>query len=442
MTAVVGKSNVDKDFIAIVGFAVLFALMLLRVPIGISMGIVGIGGFAAVVGIDPALSILTNSPITTVTNYTFSLVPLFILMGALATESGMSRELFATGTAWLGGRRGGMAMATIGACGGFAAICGSSVATAATMARIATPEMRRLGYSDSLSCGVVAAGGTLGILIPPSLGLALYGIIVEQDIAELFIAGIVPGILAVLMYIVTLQIIAWFNPEAMPAGDRASWAERWRSVRSVWAVMLLFLFVIGGIYLGWFTPTEAAGMGAGGALIIAVLRGRLNLRQFGRCLIETVRLTAAIYMVLIGALLFGYFLAITQAPQGLVAFIGGLDIGAYGVLVVIIVFYLILGCLLDVVSMIILTVPIVYPLVTQIGFDPIWFGVIIVMIMELGLITPPIGLNVFVIKGVVRDVSMTEIYKGVAPFIGTDVVRLALLLAFPQIVLFLPRTMG
>jgi C4-dicarboxylate transporter, DctM subunit len=432
---------VDKEIVAAGGFVLLFVLMLLRVPIGISMGIAGFVGFSAAVGLGPALGILTNSPISTATDYAYGLVPLFILMGAFATRSGMSQELFTAAAAWMGHRRGGLALASIGACGGFSAICGSSVATAATMARIAVPEMRRLKYHGGISCGVVAAGGTLGILIPPSLGLALYGIIVEQNITELFMAGVLPGLLAVVMYMLTIQLIAWFDPASLPAGPRVAWRERFSALRGVWAVLVLFLFVMAGLYVGVFTPTEGAGMGAAGALIIAVLRRRLPWREFMGALTETVKLTGAIFMILIGALPFGYFLAVTQVPQAITEFIGGVGLGAYGVLALILVFYLILGCLLDVVSMIILTLPLVFPLVREVGFDPIWFGVIIVMVMELGLITPPVGLNVFVINAVVRDVPLGAIFRGVAPFILTDIVRLGLLIAFPIIVVFLPRTM-
>ena len=433
----------DKDIIAVGGFVVLFLLMVLRVPIGISMGLVGVGGFAMVVGqIGPALNILELSPIRAMTNFEFGLVPLFILMGVVATESGMSTELFTACSKWLGRRRGGMALATVAACAGFAAICGSSVATAATMSNVALPEMRRLGYPDTLSTGVVAAGGTLGILIPPSVVLAIYGIIVEQDIAALFMAGLVPGILATFMYMMTVRILGALNPAAVPTGEPSTWRERIESVRGIWAVVLLFLFVIGGIYGGVFTPTEAAGMGAGGAIIIAVARRRLPWPLFVKCFSQTVRTTASVFTILIGALLFGSFLAVTQAPQNITNFLVGLPIGRYGLLTLLLLVYLGLGCVLDAMAMVLLTVPIVFPVIVKLGFDPIWFGVIIVMAVELALITPPVGMNVFVIKGVIKDTSLKTIFTGVTPFIFTDVVRLLLLVVFPGIVLFLPRLLG
>jgi tripartite ATP-independent transporter DctM subunit len=433
----------DKDIVAVGGFVVLFLLMVLRVPIGISMGLVGVGGFAVVVGsMGPALNVLELTPIRAITNFEFGLVPLFILMGVVATESGMSTELFGACSKWLGRQRGGMALATVAACAGFAAICGSSVATAATMSNVALPEMRRLGYPDTLSTGVVAAGGTLGILIPPSVVLAIYGIIVEQDIAALFMAGLLPGILATLMYMMTVRVIGALNPAAVPIGEPSSWQERLDSLRGIWAVVLLFLFVIGGIYDGVFTPTEAAGMGAGGAIIIAVARRRLPWPLFVKCFAQTVRTTAAVFTILIGALLFGQFLAVTQAPQHITNFLVGLPIGKYGLLFLLLLVYLGLGCVLDAMAMVLLTVPIVFPVIVKLGFDPIWFGVIIVMAVELALITPPVGMNVFVIKGVIKDTSLKTIFAGVTPFIFTDVVRLLLLVIFPGIVLFLPRLLG
>ena len=432
----------DNDLIAGLGFVVLFVLMLLRVPVGIAMAIVGIGGFASLSGIDPALRLVALSPIRNATDFAFGLIPLFILMGAFASASGMSRELFRAGNAWLGHRRGGLSLATLAACSGFAAICGSSVATSATMAKVALPEMRDYGYSSSISTGVIAAGGTLGILIPPSVVLAVYGIITQQDIGRLFIAAFIPGLLAVAMYMITVQIIAWLNPEAVPAGFRASWRERIASLRNVWAVALVFFFVIGGIYGGVFTPTEAAGMGAAGAFLIAVVRRSLTPRQTLDCLMESVRTTGAVFTILIGALLFGVFLAITQTPQKLTDLLLALPIGPYGILLLLLLFYLILGCLMDSLAMIILTVPIIFPAIVDLGFDPVWFGVVVVMTVELGLITPPFGLNVFVIRGVASDVKLSTIYRGVAPFIVTDVLRILLLVAFPSIVLFLPDTMG
>ncbi len=426
------------DLIAISGFAALFAMMILRVPIGIAMGLVGVGGFAAVVGWKPALNLLAQSPIRTVTDFNLTLIPFFVLMGVLATNSGMSRELFRTGRHWFGFMRGGMAISTVGACAGFAAICGSSVATAATMTKIALPEMKQAGYPDEVSTGVIAAGGTLGILIPPSVVLAVYGYITEQDVGVLFIAGIVPGLLAILMYMLSVRFA---YGRRLPAGEPFRLGEAIRSLSGVWAVMLLFILIIGSIYFGFTTATEAAAVGSFLTALIGILRGKLSARLLLDSLVEALRTSVAIYTILIGAIIFGYFLAITQSPQKITAWLVALDLGAYGTLALILLFFVLMGCILDAMAMIILLVPIVFPIVTQLGFDPIWFGVIIVMTVELGLITPPVGMNVFVINSIARDISLTKIFKGVLPFVGADILRLVLLVAFPALVLWLPQTM-
>ncbi len=431
----------SADTVAILGFVILFVLMLLRVPIGMAMGLVGVGGFAYLTSGGPALKIVGHTTMRTVTDFNFAVVPLFLLMGAFATTSGMSRELFRAANSFLGHLRGGLGIATIAACGGFAAICGSSVATAATFSRVAYPEMRRYNYPQSFATGVIAAGGTLGIMIPPSTVLAVYGLITEQDIGKLFIAGVLPGILAVCMYMATITLIGWVRPNFLPSGPRSTWKERRESLRDVWATVLLFAFVVGGIYGGMFTATEAAGMGAGGAFIIGVLRGRLSKEDILRSLLESTRTTAAVFTILIGALLFGYFLTITQTPQKVTAFLTGLGIGSYGILTVILIMYLVLGCLMDALAMIILTVPIIFPVIKELGFDPIWFGIIIVMTVELGLIHPPVGMNIFVIKSVIDDVKISTIFYGVLPFILTDILRLIILVIFPVIATWLPSHM-
>ena len=431
----------STNAVAIIGFVSLFTLMLLRVPIGMAMGLVGVAGFGYLTSLTPALKIVGHTTMRTVTDFNYAVVPLFLLMGSFATTSGMSRELFRAANAFIGHLRGGLGIATILACGGFAAICGSSVATAATFSRVAYPEMRRFKYPQSFATGVIAAGGTLGIMIPPSTVLAIYGIITEQDIGKLFVAGVIPGILAVFMYAATVTVIGYMRPGFLPAGPRATWPERIESVKGVWATLLLFAFVIGGLYGGIFTATEAAGAGAGGAFIIGLLRGRLSGKDILRCLLETTRTTAAVFTILIGALLFGYFLTITQTPQKVTEFLTGLGIGNYGVLGLILLMYLLLGCLMDALAMIILTVPIIFPLIKQMGFDPIWFGVIVVMTVELGLIHPPVGMNIFVIKSVIDDVKISTIFAGVIPFIITDLIRLAILVAFPILVTWLPSHM-
>ena len=431
----------STDAVAIIGFVSLFALMLLRVPVGMAMGLVGVTGFGYLVGGGPALKMVGQTSMRTVTDYNFAVVPMFLLMGSFASTSGMSRELFRGANAFMGHLRGGLGIATIAACGGFAAICGSSVATAATFSRVAYPEMRRFGYPQSFSTGVIAAGGTLGIMIPPSTVFAVYGLITEQDVGKLFIAGVLPGALAVSMYMITITIIGAVRPGFLPAGKRASSAERIAALKEIWATMLLFIFVIGGIYGGLFTATEAAGMGAAGAFLIGIVRRRLSGPDIRRSLLEATRTTAAVFTVLIGALLFGYFLTVTQTPQKVTAFLTGLGLGRYGVLALIMLLYLVLGCLMDALAMIILTVPIIFPLIITLGFDPIWFGVLIVMTVELGLIHPPVGMNIFVIKSVVEDVRISTIFYGVLPFIITDILRLIILIAFPIIALYLPSQM-
>ena len=432
----------STDAVAVTGFVSLFALMMLRVPVGIAMGTVGVLGFGYLIGdIHPALKLLAQSPIRTATDAEFAVIPLFLLMGAFASASGMSRELFRASNTFLGHLRGGLGVATIAACGGFAAICGSSVATAATFSKVAYPEMRRFGYPQSFATGVIAAGGSLGIMIPPSTVFAVYGLITEQDIGKLFIAGIIPGAIAVGMYIATINLIAFFRPGFLPKTPRHSWTERLEAVKDIWAVVLLFIFIIGGLYAGMFTATEAAGMGAAGAFIIAVVRRKLSREAFWNCLIESLRTTAAVFTILIGALIFGYFLTITQTPQKLTHFLTGLGLGPYGVLVLILLMYLVLGCIMDAMAMIILTVPIVFPVIQALGFDPIWFGVVIVMTVELGLIHPPVGMNVFVIKSVIREVKLSTVFYGVMPFVLTDILRLAIIISFPILATWLPSHM-
>jgi tripartite ATP-independent transporter DctM subunit len=431
--------DLSTDAVAILGFVVLFVLMLLRVPVGMAMGLVGVVGYSYIAGTGPALKLVGQTSMRTVTDYTFGVIPMFMLMGAFVSVSGVSRELFRAANAFIGHLRGGLGVATVLACGGFAAICGSSVATAATFSTVAYPEMRRFGYPQSFSAGVIAAGGTLGAMLPPSTVLAVYAILTQQDIGKLFMAGIVPGLLAMGMYVITIMLIVFFRPDWLPAGEKQNLSQRLNGLKDVWAPLVLFLFVIGGLYGGFFTPTEAGGVGASGAFLLGVLRGKLDKAGIREALLSATRTSAAVFTVLIGALLFGYFLTITQTPQKLTEILTGLGIGRYGVLGLIMVMYLLLGCLMDAMAMIILTVPIIYPVIIQLGFDPIWFGIIIVMTVELGLIHPPVGMNVFVIKSVVKEVSFLTIFKGVIPFVITDILRLMILIAFPIIALWLPN---
>jgi tripartite ATP-independent transporter DctM subunit len=432
----------DKNLVAALGFVLMFVLMAVRVPIGIAMGVSGVVGFGLIAGFTPALNLLANVPLSVVTDYNLSVIPMFILMGAFCSTAGMSSELFKAGIAWFGHRRGGLALAAIAACGGFAAINGSSVATAATMSQVALPEMRKVGYDGGLSAGLIAAGGTLGIMIPPSVIFVLYGIMTETDITKLFFAGEVPGLMAIAFYSAVVMFMAFRHPQTMPAGRAHRWGERLVSLRDLWSTLALFLLVLGGMYAGWFTVTEAAGIGASGALLIGLLRRRLTRADIKAALVESLRVSSSIMLIVVGAYLFGYFLTITQFTQKAVEVLVHLPIGAYGVLALVMVGYLILGAVMDELAMILLTVPIVYPAMMQLGFDPVWFGVIIVMAVTFGLICPPVGMNVFVINSIARDISLVDIYKGTMPFIAVDLVRLVILCAFPVLTLWLPARLA
>jgi len=433
--------DLSNDVVAILGFITLFILMLMRVPVGMAMGLVGVVGYSFIAGAGPALKLVGQTSMRTVTDYTFGVIPMFMLMGAFVSVSGVSKELFKAANAFIGHLRGGLGVATILACGGFAAICGSSVATAATFSAVAYPEMRRFGYPQSFSSGVIAAGGTLGAMLPPSTVLAVYAILTQQDIGKLFMAGVVPGLLAMAMYVLTIVLIVMIRPDWLPKHEAENRGAMLEGLKNVWAPLTLFIFVIGGLYGGFFTPTEAGGVGATGAFLLGVLRGKLDKAGIKEALLSATRTAAAVFTVLIGALIFGYFLTITQTPQRLTELLTGLGLGKYGVLALIMLMYLVLGCLMDAMAMIILTVPIIFPVVVQLGFDPIWFGVIIVMTVELGLIHPPVGMNVFVIKSVIKDVSFLTIFKGVLPFVVTDLLRLLILIMFPMIALWLPSKM-
>jgi tripartite ATP-independent transporter DctM subunit len=432
----------EQTLVAIIGCTAVIVLMLIRVPIATGLGAVAVIGFGWLAGWEPALGILVDSPIRTLTNFNFSVVPMFLLMGALVSASGMSRELFRAANAWVGHLRGGMAMGTVLACGGFAAINGSAVASAATMTTVALPEMRNAGYNPGFAAGVIAAGGTLGIMIPPSVMFILYGILTEQNVAELFIAGVMPGLLAMALYCITIQLVYWWKREWMPAGERADRKERMQSLRDVWATLLLFVLVFGGIYAGFVTIVEAAGLGVVGALIIGVLRRRLTWPMIVECLVESLRTSAAIFFILVTAFLFQYFLAVTQTSQLLGDLLTGLPFGPTGILITILAFYIIAGMFIDDLAVVLLTIPIVFPIVVELGFDPIWFGVIIVTTVEIGLIAPPVGIICFIMANMVPDIGVVRIYRGVMPFILSDLVRMALLIAFPGIALWLVRTMG
>jgi tripartite ATP-independent transporter DctM subunit len=432
----------EQTLVAVVGCVAVLALMLIRVPIAVSLGTVAVAGFAYLVGPEPALGILIDSPIRTVTNFNFSVIPMFLLMGALVSFSGMSRELFRAANAWVGHLPGGTAIATIFACGGFAAINGSSVASAATMTQVALPEMRRVGYNAGLSAGVVAAGGTLGIMIPPSVMFILYSILTDTNLASLFIAGIVPGLIAIVLYCATILLLYRFRAEWMPRVRRADRLERWESLRDVWATLLLFGLVIGGIYGGFVTITEAAGLGAFGSLVIGVLRRRLSWQGILDSLVDALRTSAAIFFILIAAFLFQYFLAVSQMSQLLGDLLTSLPVGPLGVVIVILAFYIIVGMFVDELAIILLTIPIVFPIVTGLGFDPVWFGVLVVVTVQIGLIAPPVGIICFIMNNMVPDIGLVNIYRGAMPFVIADLVWLAMLVAFPTLSLTLVKLMG
>lgn len=420
-------------------FALLFALLFAGVPIAFGMVVVGVAGFAVFTSLDASLAMAGQVVYDTMQSYELSVLPLFILMGNFISQSRMSDDLYAAANAFLGHRRGGLAMATIAASGGFSAVCGSSLATVATMSKVALPQMERFGYSRSLAAGSVAAGGTLGILIPPSVVLILYGIITENDIGALFAGGLLPGVLGILLYCFAIQLVTWRNPTAGPRAERIPWGERLSALSRIWAVLALFLLILGGIYGGVFTPTEAAGIGAFGAFMIALFRRTLSWRLLLRILVDTGRTTAMIFMVLIGAMLFSNFINIAGFPQALSDFVSGLGWGPAYVIVALTLIYFVLGCLLESISMMLLTVPVFYPVILAAGIDPIWFGVFVVVVIEIGMITPPIGLNAFVIKATAPDIKISEVFVGLVPFVAVDLLRIVLLVVFPTIVLLLPR---
>lgn len=434
---------------SIIGLVAVLILVFLRMPIAIAMGIVGFVGFAELRNFRAAISMVGRLIIDTAQDYGLSVIPLFILMGLFVNKGGLSRELYQVSYAFLGHLRGGLAMATIVACAGFSAICGSSLATAATMSKVAMPQMRKYGYKDSLSTASIAAGGTLGILIPPSVILVIYGLLTETSIGKLFIAGIVPGILGVALYLLAVTWTVWRDPESGPSGERFDWAQRMKAIKSVWMVLALFVFVIGGLYGVldfWpihltFSPTEAAGMGAAGAFLIALSRGSLTFKSTLEVLQEAVRTTATLFTVLIGAWVFSNFINLAGLPEVLKTFVSEAGVSPMMVMIMIIGIYIILGCVFESLSMLLLTVPIFFPLVTSLGFDPVWFGIIVVVVTEISLITPPVGLNVFVLKGVVGNVTTATIFRGVTPFWIVDILRLLILLLVPALVLYLPNTM-
>lgn len=408
--------------------------------IGAAMALVGFLGYAAIMGIKPAYAVIAQIPFTTIAWYPMSTVPLFILMGVVILNSGVGAVLYEMAYKWLGHLRGGLAMATVIACAFFAAITGVSSPAAITMGKVAVPEMRKRGYNDSLSTGSIVCAGTLAFLIPPSMAFIIYGILTEQSIGMLFMAGIFPGLILVSLFIITIVIITALDPNAGPAGPKASWKERLQSLKGTWHTILLFLLVLGGIYGGIFTPTEAGAIGAFGAIIITAVSGRLSLKNLFDALLESGQTAAMVFMMIIGAYILMKFLAISRLPLYLSETVATMPLSRWVIFAGIILLYIVLGMFLDIFSAVIMTIPVIFPLVVTLGFDPLWFGVIVVIVCEMGLVTPPVGLDVFVLSGAI-DVPLFTIFRGVGPFLVAMIVCILILCIFPQIALFLPSTM-
>jgi len=425
--------------IGILGCVLLFILLAASMPVAFAMAIVGFSGFAMVVSPDAAMSMITLDLYDTFSSYSLTVIPLFVLMGQVAFHAGISRRLFNAAYHWLGAMPGGLAMSTVGACTAFGAICGSGPATAATMASVALPEMKRYKYSMELGCGAVAAGGSLGMLIPPSVVFIVYAIMTEQSVGKLFIAGIVPGILIALLFCLTIYINCRRRPELGPAAQRFSWGAKFASLTGVLETLILFVVVIGGMFGGFFTPTEAAAIGAAGTIVIALVKRQLSWKKLIRSLQETVRTSCMVMIIVTGAVIFGHFLAVTQIPVKLASFLAGLPLPGWTVMGLVILFYLLAGCFVDALGLILLTIPIFYPVVMQLGYDPIWFGVIIVVVTQMGVISPPVGVCVYVVSGIERDVPLQTIFRGALPFLAALVLAAIILIAFPQLCLFLPN---
>jgi tripartite ATP-independent transporter DctM subunit len=432
----------DAVTISVIAVIVMVVLLVMGMNIGICMMTVGFFGFWYVVGLSPALSLFKGIPFTQATNYSFTVIPLFILMGQFCFYSGMSAGLYDLAQKWLGGLKGGLAMATVAACAGFSAICGSTAATAATMGVVALPEMRKNGYSDSLSCGSIAAGGTLGILIPPSTGFIIYGIVAGESIGALFAAGIIPGVILALCYILSISIMVLVKPKLAPGRVRYTLMEKLISLKGGVSMIVLFLIVIGGIFSGWFTANEAAAIGAMIAFLYLIVTRKFTLQILIACLRDTVKTSGMIFLILIGAYIFGAFLTVTKMPARLAEFVTGLDVNRYVILLIILIIYAVMGCLMDSLAMVMLTVPIFLPIMLELGFDSVWYGVIMIMVMEMGLITPPVGMNVYIVAGVAKDVPLQKIFLGVAPMVVGMCVAVFIVCAFPGIALWLPGLLG
>lgn len=426
---------------SLIGLAILLVVAFLGFPLGFSMLTVGFVGFGLLRGFEPALKMVSQEIVGLALNFSFAVLPLFMLMGVFVARARLSDDLYEASNSWLGHFKGGLAMATVAACGGFAAVSGSSLASAATMAKVAISSMRRFGYADSLSAGTVAAGGTMGILIPPSSALIVYGILTETDIAKLFVGGILPGLLTITLYILVIAIVVRIWPKIGPPGLRSNWAERFSQLGKVWGVVALFILILGGIFMGVFTPSEAGGIGAAGALLFAIGRRKMSWAAFVASLLEAARTTAIVFTIAFGTLVLNQFVNIAGLPDAMVAFIQSLEVAPTTAVLMILLIYVVLGTVIEGFSLIFLTAPIFAPVMLSLGFDLIWFGIFMVMVVEISVITPPIGLNVFVLKSMLPEVPLYSIFRGILPFFCADIVRVVAILYFPIIVLFLPNLM-
>jgi C4-dicarboxylate transporter, DctM subunit len=424
--------------VGVIGIIVLLALILMGTPIGFALMLVGFTGFAYLTSTPAALSLLAKDTFLTLSSYSLAVLPLFFLMGQIAFQMGLSRRLFATAYTWLGHRPGGLAMATIGGCAGFSAISGSSSATAATMGTVALPEMRKYDYDLALATGTIAAGGTLGILIPPSVVLIIYGIQTEQSIGDLFVAGILPGVLLTLLFILTIMILTRRNPALGPKGEKTSFRRKISSLSGTVEAIIIFALVMWGLVNGWFTPTEAGGVGALGVLALGFLRKQISWKEFATAALQTARIVSTLFLILAGAIVFGRFLAVSRIPTALAEWAVALPVPSVVVLGLVMMIYIFGGCIMDALSFLLVTISVFFPMVQQLGYDPVWFGVMVVVLLEMGAITPPVGINVYVIKGVAPDVDLEVVFKGILPFFIAMIVCAIILVLFPQIALFLP----
>ena len=422
----------------IAGILLLLLLFLLRMPVAFAMAFAGLVGFAYLGGLESALTLLAQDIFETLTSYPLSVIPMFILMGSFAYASGISRRLYRTSYTWVGQYRGGLTVATVLACSGFAAICGSTAATAATMGRIALPEMKKYGYDDVLATGTVASAGTLGILIPPSTVLIVYGILTEESIGKLFVAGIIPGVILSLFFVVTVVVLCLRKPDIGPRGPATTWKQKVRALTGIIEAILLFLLTIGGLFLGWFSPTQAGAIGAFGALVIGMIRGQLKLKIALEAVKDGLRTACMVLFIITGATVFGHFMAISNIPFVLAEWVGNLPMSPMAIMTVIIFIYFIGGFFMDSMALIVVTIPIFFPIVARLGLDTIWFGVMIVLVGEMGVITPPVGVNVFVIKGIAPDIPLYKIFRGILPFLVALIVMTILLMIFPGIATYLP----